>query len=284
MRTTVLSRSVVAVASLAIGSAALAAVPATAATPSGVTRDQVLAATNGLRAAISSGNDVTPATIKALRAIVYRACAVNSDDGELLYAVDGRPTGAGASADGLAAYGQIYNAADGTVRQCAVGAVASTTTTHVLSGTVSLSAKVDPGAQNRVVATALSGDVAVTAPIIAAGSETFTGDPALTASGAATQTIKVPAKTVKDKKTSKEKKAAKKKYAKKLASLKKSYDKAVKRAGSSKSRKAAAKKTYTAKKKAAKATYRYAIANYRIVKKATTTQDVRPFSITLLTL
>ena len=39
-----------------------------------------------------------------------------------------------------------------------------------------------------------------------------------------------------------------------------------------------------ARKKSAKAAYRYAIANYRIVKKARTTQDVRPFSISLLTL
>ncbi len=283
MRTSVLSRSVVVIAALAVGSAALAAAPATAATPSGITRDQVLTAASGIRAAYASGDDISKPTAKAVRAIVQRACAVNSDDGEILYEINGIPTGAGASADGLVAYGQIYNVVEGTVRDCVAGAIASSTPEHMLSGNVTVTAKVSPGDQPITVSAPLGGDVAVTPPISTA-QNAFTQEPAMTASGAATRTVTVPAKTVKDRKTSKQKRAAKKKYVKKLASLEASYDRAVKKAGGSATKKAAAKKTYAARKKAAKAAYRYAIANYRIVTKATTTRDVRPFTLSLLLL
>jgi mRNA-degrading endonuclease RelE of RelBE toxin-antitoxin system len=198
--------------------------------------------------------------------------------------VDGIPTAAGPSAEGFVAYGQIVNIVDETARQCIVGLVASVAADHVLSGTATMSATVNPGGQVATVSAALSGDVSATTPIVISGSSSFGGTPTFTASGAASKTTKVPAKTVKDVKTKAQKKAAKKKYAKKLASLKKSYAKALKKAGSSKSKKAAAKKAYATKKRAAKAAYRYAVADYKIVKKASTSTEVLPFNIALLTL
>jgi hypothetical protein len=285
MRTTFLSRSIIASAALAVGAAALAAVPATAATPSGITREMVLTAADGIRAAYSSGDAPSLATTKAVRAIVHRACAVDADGGELIDqgSLTGLPVQAGGSADGLAAGAQIFNVLTETSRSCIVGVVTSTTPGYDLSGTATLSATASPGNQVRTVTTPLSGDVSTTAPLVN-GAGGFSGMATFTTSGAATRTTAVPAKTVKDKKTKAEKKAAKKKYAKRLVAAKKAYAKALKRAGGSTTKRAAAKKAYSAARRSAKAKYRYATADYRIVKKATTTTDSRPFSLALLTL
>lgn len=279
-----LSRPLVALASLALASAALVAAPAQAATPSGITRDMVLTGATGLRASYETGLSPSAATVKAIRAILNRACAVSADDGEALTEINAIPTTAGASADGLLVYGRIGNFDTSETHDCVAGVVASVDPGRVLSGSATLTAKTNPGAQSQTVTAQLTGDVAATPAISTVGGGSITELPTFTASGAATLTTKIPAKTVKDKKTKAEKKAAAKKYTKKLKALKKSYAKALKRAGSSKSKKAAATKAYVARKKAAKAAYRYAIANYRIVKKARTTQDVRPFSTGLVLL
>jgi hypothetical protein len=285
MRTTFLSRSIIAAAAFAAGSAALASVPATASTPSGITREMVLTAADGIRAAYSSGDEPSTATIKAVRAIVNRACNVDADGGEFVdnNSLTGLPVQAGGSADGLAAGGQIVNILTDTARSCIVGVVTSTTPGYDLSGTATLSATSSPGNQVRTVTAPLSGDVAATAPLLAGGGG-FSGMATFSATGAASRTVVVPAKTVKDKKTKAEKKAAKKKYAKRLQAAKKAYAKALERAGGSTTKRAAAKKAYSAARQSAKAKYRYATADYRIVKKATTTTDSRPFSLALLTL
>lgn len=285
MRTSVLSRSIVAAAALAAGSTALAAVPATAATPSGITRDMVVTAANGIRASYSSTDDPSAATITAVRAIVNRACAVDADAGEFVdkNSLIGVPGQAGGSADGLAAGAQIINVLTDTARSCIVGVVTSTTPGYDLSGSATISVTVTPGNTPRTVTTALSGDVATTTPILT-GSGEFGNTVTFSASGAASRTTSVPAKTVKDTKSKAEKKAAKKKYEKRLKAAKKAYAKALDKAGSSKTKKATAKTTYSAARRTAKAKYRYATADYRIVKKATKTTDARPFNLALLTL
>ncbi|KAA1380434.1 hypothetical protein [Aeromicrobium fastidiosum] len=280
MRTLNLSRAVIASAALAVSATALTATTATAATPSGITRESVLTAAAGYRA--NPDNPGGPA-IKAVRSILHRGCAVDIDGGELLdTTVEAIPAKAGGSADGLVAYGQIFNIVDESQRDCVVAVVASTLPDFTLSGTSTVSVQTDPGNKTVSVTTPLTGDVTVSAPITVVPPATFTGGfPAFSATGAITKTTNVPAVKVKDKKTTSEKKAAKKKYDKRIKAAKKSYKKALAKAKSSKSKKAAAKKAYVAKRATAKAKYSYAIAGYRIVKKATTSTDSRPFALSL---
>ncbi len=282
MRTTLLSRSVVAVASLAIGSAALAAVPASAATPSGITRDMVLTAAAGVRAnpaapsVIGFGN-YGPEANRALRAMVNRTCGIDPDGPELAVGSISASTAGGKSADGVVVSAILYNLdeidTDGssgppTGRLCSFGALATTAGRSVLTGTATLTG---------VPAAALSRDVFVTRASNRNLSVIFESDieealPTFTAVGSAVQSNPVKISTPK---TAKQKKAAKKTYAKRLASAKKAYKKALDKAGSSKNKKKAAKKTYDKKRKAAKASYKKAVATSKIVikKKAT------PFSV-----
>ena len=280
MRTMTLARAVIASAALAVSATALTATTATAATPSGITRESVLTAAAGFRA--SPDNPGSPA-LKALRSIVHRGCSVDVDNGELLSpTVEAVSTTTGASADGLVAYGEIVNIVDGTTRDCVIAVVASVLPDFTLSGSSTLSVQTNPGNKTVTVTTPLSGDVTASAPITVVEPNELTGGfPSFTASGATTKTTNVPAVKVTDKKSKSEKRAAKKKYAERLEVAKKSYKKALAKAGSSKSKKSAAKKAYAAKRAAAKAQYTYAIAGYRIVKKATTVTDARPFSLGL---
>ncbi|MFC5676757.1 hypothetical protein [Aeromicrobium endophyticum] len=283
MRTSVLSRSIVAAAALAVGSAVLAAVPATAATPSGITREMVLTAANGVRAAQESIDPPPVATQQAVRAILNRACNVDADAGEFVNpgTINALPVRPGSSADGLAVGGQVVNFLTPSTRWCLAGVVASTTPSFDLTGSMTLTAQPSGGGPERSITAPLSGDVVATPPLVL--SDGISGLPTFTAAGAATKTTYVPAKTVKDKKTKAEKMAAKKKYKKRIAAAKKKYAKALDKAGSNKAKKATAKKAYSAARTSAKSKYRYATANYRIVKKATKAKDVRPFNLTLLT-
>lgn len=270
MRTSLITRSVVAVASLAIGSAALAAVPATAATPSGITRDMVLTAAASVRAAPpGSFNEYGAAGNRALKAMANRACSIDPDGPESYFGAIAGATAPGGAADGVvvtAVLGDsLLSGPESPTRICTFGAVATTAAGSVLSGTATIN-----GAPS-----ALPGDVFATP---ATRSE-LTGSPgmstvfpAFAASGNAVQSITVK---IKDKKTAKQKKAAKKTYAKRLASVKKVYKKALAKAGSSRSKKAAATKTYKAKVKSAKATYRYRIANYKL----RTVKVATPFNV-----
>ncbi|MET0929665.1 MAG: hypothetical protein ABWX74_09105 [Aeromicrobium sp.] len=285
MRPTILSRSLIAAASLAIASAALVAAPAqaastsSAATSAGVTREMVLTLAAGMRTADES---TYPVLLKAARGILNRACAVDPDI-EALISVD-EPTAVAVPghADGVLVTGTIINfAADGG-RQCAVGAVAAGAPDFTLQGSATLNAVISDDADATtpvVLTTALSADVSTTALLVPVGQE-LAGDPTFSASGSSVKVTKVTAsKKVTDKKTRSEKKAAKKKYDKALKAAKKSYDKALKKAGGSKTKKSAAKKAHAAKKAAAKTAYKYAIANYKLVKKTTSSTDSRPFSI-----
>ena len=292
MRTSILSRSVVAVATLAIGSVALAAAPANAAS-NGVTRDQVLTAVNGGRA-LQADQALTPAGERALRAIMYAGCDVSEADGESAKLVGNdsavQVTPAGDDAQGIMLVVEVQRPITGQ-STCVTSAFAATNASYQLSGTASLTAfKTAPGADEstRVAlkSAPLSGDVFVGAPF-----SLDEGNPALegvslntlaaSAAGNATKTTTVTTSTkVTDKKSKAEKKTAKKQYTKRLAKAKKSYAKALDKAGSSKSKKAAAKKAYKAKRASAKAKFKYGIAGYKIVKKKGTVTDVQPFSVT----
>jgi hypothetical protein len=293
MRTSILSRSVVAVATLAIGSVALAATPATAASANGVTRDQVLTAVNGVRAA--QANDTTrfsAATSRALRAIVVAGCDVSQDDDEYANLQGIEVANSGDDADGLLISAYVQRPFSGS-ELCTLAAFATTDTSSTLSGTATVTgdrrtydAQSDEYTQVPFTQTsALASDAFLTPAIVSPnnGGNGYVSNTTAAASGNATKTTKVTTSTkVKDKKSKSEKKAAKKKFSKRLAQAKKNYAKALDKAGSSKSKKAAAKRVYAKARALAKAKYKYATAGYKIVKKSKTVTEVRPFSITTI--
>ena len=281
MRPSVLTRSAIAVATLSLGSLALAAVPAQADTPSGITRDMVLTAAAGVRAAppgsttliFGNAKGFGPAANRALRAMVNRVCVADPDGPELSAGFIAGAAAAGGSTDGVvvSAYFidvEASSSSGSTVgRICSFGALAPVGLRSVLTGTAALTG---------TPAVTVSGDVFATpasnAPLPSSSLGPNTVTPTFTATGSAIQSNVVK---VKDKKTKSQKKAAKLKYDKRLKAAKKAYKKALDQAGSSKSKKKAAKAAWTARKKAAKAAYRYAIAGYKLV-----TQKISsPFSI-----
>jgi hypothetical protein len=275
MRTSLISRSVIAVASVAIGSFALSAVPANAAAPNGITQEQILTAAAGVRAnpAASPGNIFSPgpgygpAANRALRAMANRVCITDPDGPEVnVQSVAAAPATA-QSADGVVVSAFILSS-EGTSgsmtgRLCTFGALAPVAARSVLTGTATVAGG---------PTVSLSGDAFLTPPVNTPFTSSTTQLPSFSASGAAVQSNAVK---VTDKKTKKEKKVAKAKYDKRLKAAKKSYKKALDKAGSSKSKKAAAKKAWSAKKKSAKAKYKYAIAGYKLVTRKTAT----PFSV-----
>lgn len=286
MRQSVLSRSVVALATLAVGSAVLAAVPATAATSSGITRSQVLNAAQLTRddPAASSGNPtaLAPATSKALRVLANRACAIDHDDEVAVYNF-GLPVASGDSADGLMVLAQIIDPSTPSMqngRMCIFGVLAAAKGSTTLSGAANLTT-------DAVRTYALSGDVFVTpARSFVFDSEAESEPPfdmqdlAFTASGTATTLTKATTtKTIKTPKTKAQKKSAKKKYDQALSSAKKAYKKALKKAGTSGSKKTSAKKAYDKKKASAKKTYQRRIATTKVTTVTTVTKTPAPFDV-----
>lgn len=277
MRSSLLCRSVVAVASLAVGSAVLAVVPAGAAAPAGLTRAMVLTAADSARRAVAQGTPPDQAGTDAASLIAFFGC--NLDVNETVLFAAAKPVVTPGSADGVVVSAVLVNSATSSGRYCYVSAVVTRTAGSRLSGTSTM--RIDPSTANtpdRVVQTALSGDVSVSAPV-------YVPQPAntpttLTAQGSAlrpytaVETIKVA-----DKKTRSQKKRAKKTYEKRLKAAKKTYRKALKKAGRSATKKAAAQKSYSATKKAAKARYRYAIAPYILYRHRVTRTETKPFSI-----
>jgi hypothetical protein len=295
MSPSILTRSVVAVASLALGSVALAANPATAAgakaatTPAGVTRDMVLSAAAGFR-----GEGDPLSAYKAMFAMVNRACSVDTDSGERIDvdeadAPDVIPASTRSNADAVVILADIESLFSGTKRQCIVLAVAATEPGFTLTGNSTLTVETQPAGDGPILmkaaagpatlVTPLSGDVSTTTFKVPAGEEAADGTFSVNGSSVKITTV-TTSKKVPDKKTKAEKKKAKKTYAKRLKAAKAKYEKALDRAGSSKTKKAAAKKAYSKRKSSAKAKYKYAIANYRIVRKTTSTTDSRPFTLT----
>ena len=294
MRSSILSRSVVALATVAIGSAALAATPANAAS-AGVTRDQVLTAVNGVRAAQANDTSTfSPSTARALRAIAVAGCDISTEDDEYAYIsynnIGIQVTAAGDDAQGVVVTAQVQRPFVNNTEFCTVAAFASTNASYKLSGTSTFTAKKytedgpEDGTTVVLQSAPLSGDVFVSAPLDydnPALEEVNSNTVSASAAGNATKTTNVTtSRKVTDKKTASEKKAAKVKYDKRIKAAKKKYAKALDKAGSSKSKKSAAKKAYKAARSSAKAKFKYAIAGYKIVKKTTAVSDVQPFSVT----
>ena len=278
MRRSTLSRVVVAVAALAVGATAPAAVPASAATPSGITRGQVLTAAGGVRTA---DDDYSPATKAALLSMITAQCGVTG--AETIESFFGTATQAGGPTDGLLVHGTIGTAT--TTRWCEFGAVATVDPSSSLSGTSAVAGTMidtrvpgDAGTQ-QTHAASLSGDVTATAPIhqthaLLSDGTTFTasGNVARTTTTRTTVKVAVP-------RTTSQLKAAKRTYEKRLKAAKKTYRKALAKAGSSTSKKRAATKTWKTRKAAAKARYRSDVAGFSLVDRFTSATEDRPFSL-----
>lgn len=283
MRTSFLTRSVIAVASAAIGSALLVAAPAQAADPPVINHDLVMKIAKAFR---SQDND--PSLRSQFEALISRGCTFtfsedNSIEGTAIQALP-----AGTSVDGLLLSFDLREVDDQqnqTERTCVFSVLTPSSRGSALSGTSILSATSSaPGAQPIQRASALSGEVHFTAPINLPA-DTHLRIASIAASGDATSTYtstmteRVPAP-----KSKAQKKAAKAKYSTQLKSAKKTYTKAVKKAGSNKSKKARAKKTYNNKVAAAKRTYTKAIATtFKVSTKTTTQIDRLPFTFNVVT-
>ncbi|MBP2390017.1 hypothetical protein [Aeromicrobium fastidiosum] len=286
MRTSILSRSVIAVATLAIGSVALVAAPATAATPSGITRQQVLSAADAGRS-INSYEDYLAAS-EQMRAIAAPTCKIAADD---QVDVGFRSASAGKNADGviIQAFISAGDSERAPSRQCVVAAIASADPSLTLSGKLTLTGTSDAdvptlrGVPNEVTTTLnadLSGDVFVSAALPVADASRQIYNASFTATGNTTRSDKVlTIDKVADTKSKASKRFAKKKYVQRLKAAKKAYAKAVKQAGGNASAKAAARSAYSARRAAAGSRYAYAIADYKLTKTRTTQTIDRPFSI-----
>ena len=273
MRSTLLTRSVVAVASLAIGSVALAATPATAATPSGVTREAVLSLAASARA---NAVDVAVASD-----ILIKECKLETGQSfGSLFPPKVTAIAPNSVVEGVVMTGTV-NSSNAPSRECVVGLVTPKAANSVLAGTAKLTVVVESSSATPTPQeTILSGDVSTTTILEAAPLSVVTGT-TYVANGTATTTItSTTTETVKTSKTTAEKKAAKKTYTKRLASAKKAYKKAIAKAGKSKTKKAAAKKKYKAKKAAAKKAYLRAIApRVTTIPKTTSTPSSSTFAV-----
>lgn len=283
----ILTRSVVAVATLTISAAALAATPATAATPSGVTRDTVLTAINGERAADETDTGYSEDTQRAVNKIARLSCNVDPDAGEVVNWAGLQASDAGGSADGAILFAYVGTANTWMTRPCILGIVATTDPAFSLSGTANLSGTVvqqtnDPIILSDVSASAvesLSGNVFVTAPLAQLPDNSYYSDISFVTSGNATRTVAVESTSdVPDQKSAAEKAAAKKTYDKRIKSAKKAYAKALDKADT-KAEKSAAKKAYKARRAAAKAQFQYDVATFKTVTKSSTRVENRPFSL-----
>jgi hypothetical protein len=272
MRTSILSRSVIAVATLGIGSVALATAPASAATSNGITRDMVLTAAASVRADWANDVPYSETTNAALLALSSRACDLSGASEVRTY---GRPVGTPSSADGLMIETEIH--VGESVRGCSFAAIASTDSTLQLSGTLSLSdtTYTDSANETKESSYDLSGSVFTSPPLKVDGGSYSS----FKAVGSAIGSTKVlTLQKVLDKKSTSDKALARKLYDTRRTNAKRAYTKAVKRTHS-KAARTAAKKAYNARKALAKTKYRTAVSDYEIVKIRSTQNIVRPFSV-----
>lgn len=296
MRPTVLTRTVTTVASLAIGSIALAAVPATAATPSGITRETVLTAVNGIRNAQIGDTSLSDNAQTAVYDLISRACGYSLTAGENeIHGWDAELVTPG-SADGAVFTAYLHEEPDGasdyTHRTCNFGVLATTDASAALTGDATITVTTDDApaevdlrsaaASSKSSSSKLSGDVAVTANV-GQPEEEATGPSVatFTASGDAFKTIGgITTKKVWDNKSRADKALAKDKYEKRISRAKKAYKKAVSRAGGNSAQKAAAKKVYVARRAAYKRNYKAAVWSYRYAKVDGRTTARAAFNVT----
>jgi hypothetical protein len=256
MRTSVLSRSVIAVASLAIGSVALVAAPAEAAPP-GVTKEQAMLAVNGFRSADGpgGGGPVSPEAVAATRGILAASCELAP--GEIIEDLAAEPATTRAVVDGMLAVGWIGDANGSDVRTCLVGVTVATFAGHRLVGSGTVTADLWIGQadspKRTTVRSQLSGDVSVTAPLSVRASD-YIDQAMFSATGSALSSVTERYTSVRNR-TKAEKRTAKKVYVKQLATAKKSLTKALRKAGSSPAKKKRAKQAYARKKATATSVY-----------------------------
>lgn len=279
MRTSLLSRSVIAVASLAIGSVALAATPASAAGPDVITRDLVLAL-----AQAPSSSDISDDE----QLLVDLACDFETADEDYIHDVYSTPFVTD-NADGVLVTADLHepSADDGsTDRYCTFAAMVTTDEAFTLSGNALITLTGDQMVPQRAAdlieqtATApLSGNLFVTEPINV--DSTFNLMAAsLTTTGNATRSVNVT--TSENVTVAKPKpKSAVTKYAKRLKAAKKWYAKKIAKAGNSSAKKAAASKAYAAKKAAYKKAYDKVYYTTKAGTKTTVQTENRPFDVTV---
>lgn len=271
MRTSTLTRSAVAVASLVIGSAALTIAPAMADAPAGVTRQII----------VSSADDTYS---DATRTLIEKVCG--STDIDDYYPQELRQSGDVAGVL-VQAYVDYQQGVEDSGRACTFAALTTTEPFTDLSGTVTISVEQpERGPQDSQAAPLsqsfpLSGEVFVTKPL--------DNDDYLSASTTAEATgniTKVEQATtsnarVSTPKSTKVKTAALKSYKRSIASAKAKREKSLKKAGDSSSKKAAARKAYSARKKAAKAALhlRWSSDKSTVVTTTVGKTTVTPFSI-----
>ncbi|MBD8608496.1 hypothetical protein IFT73_16690 [Aeromicrobium sp. CFBP 8757] len=296
MRTSILSRAAVAVATLAIGSVTLAAAPATAATPAGIDRASIVSVLDAARSYQSNGGGYTEAEQAALDKLTETVCGYTTTN-------DLYPHGAyfnffkqNSGADGAIVSVELHENIEGgdyTHRYCNFGLVVTADKDAKLSGQATLTLTPRPAdTEGPIIANAaaddsttgqLSGNAFVSTSITRDENEFFSNYSAVdfTAAGAATTSKTVTdQRKIWDHKSKVEKRAAKAKYDKRIAKAKKAYAKALDRAGSNSAKKAAAKKAYLAKRAETKVKYDYAVWNYRYVTNTKTVTQSTPFNLT----
>lgn len=292
MRTSTLSRSVMAVASLAIGSAVFAAVPATAATATGITRTEVLAAASGLRADLATSDELSEKTQAAVNALVAKVCGPDAR-----YRTT-QPVEVPDGVDGLAV--TSFVTPSGTQFRVSTNEVCSFTALAPIAGgtTFSGEARVETdssfffGEDSRIRIDEssstdntypLADDVFVspaqrsTSPSYAIPYTSVDAEGLVRSPGS--QRVLTSVK-VTDTKTKADKRVAKKAYVKRLKAVKKSYTKALRKAGKSAQKKATARTKYLSRRTSAKNAYAYAIADYKFVNRRTTQAAERRFDAT----
>lgn len=276
MRSSILTRSALAVASLAIGSVALTAAPATADTPSGVTRELIASSARGT---FTDDNDTAT---KTLISKVCKSGTVADEDytsRTFIFSDD---------VDGVLVQARVdrQEGVEGSGRYCTFAALATVAPYASLSGTVTISAdQLDRSARVSDAAVlsrsfTLSGDVYVTEPIT-------TVDYAFGSTGVASgSVVKVEQATTSTSRVSTPKSSAVKSkalasYQRTIASAKAKLSKSLKKAGDSRSKKAAARKIYAARKKAAKATLhvRWSSDKKTVVTTTVGTTTTSPFTL-----
>jgi hypothetical protein len=297
MRTSILSRSAVAVAALAIGSVTLAAAPATAATPAGVDRDTIVSILDAARDAQANDDDYTDAQQAVIVKLTEAVCGYTTSDDLYAHDPDFDFFKDGASAIGAMVTVELHQedaeSSQGYTHQvCTFGLVASADKNAKLSGRATLTLTPRPestegpilmaAAANDSTTSALSGNAFVSDSITRPENDYYNNYSAaeFTAVGAATTSKTVTdQRKIWDHKSKAEKKAAKVKYDKRIVKAKKAYAKALDRAGSSSAKKAAAKKAYLAKRAETKVKYNYAVWNYRYVTNTKTSTQTAPFNL-----
>ncbi|MBD8608494.1 hypothetical protein IFT73_16680 [Aeromicrobium sp. CFBP 8757] len=249
MRSSLLTRSAVAVASLAIGSVALAAAPASADTTTGTSREAVLTVADQIR----NDNRFADGNL----ALVEKICGIGEKDGR---DIELRTTNQPEGVDGFIAEAFVDPADNSPSRTCTFAGFATEKSSSTMSGTATLAEQQfsSSAAAPTSHAYTLSGDVYVTAPV----TDLSYGYGIATASGnvTVTQAKTTTSSRVVTPKSTERKRAAYKAYNRTIDTAQAKLSKALKKADGNSSKKAAARKAYAARKKAAKATLHRALA------------------------